>query len=222
METHWKKVRKPESGVFTLSARHGTAWTKAPVFTTQYSSRLFLVPRWRRRMKDWSQRKECGSCCGPVGGHGRVDVGVGCLHFHYGWPLKCMSQGLAWRRGEGRRKCVFIGHSLKGHKDEICFETNDANSVLKSSLALCFKLIKVLLRWCLLKIQALTAAVSGTAHFSSSATEQTLTEDTEETEFTTCLLCIRAWERWCPCLCQCLLCEYVSCAVTIEATRLRC
>lgn len=45
-------------------------------------------------MKDWPQRKECGSCCGPVGGHGRVDVGVGCRRFHYGWPLECVSQGL--------------------------------------------------------------------------------------------------------------------------------
>lgn len=35
-----------------------------------------------------------------LGGHGRVDVGVGCLTLHTGWPLGCMSQGLSlWEKG---------------------------------------------------------------------------------------------------------------------------
>lgn len=29
-----------------------------------------------------------------LGGHGRVNVGVGCLPFDIGWPLGCMTQGL--------------------------------------------------------------------------------------------------------------------------------
>ena len=32
-------------------------------------------------------------------GHGQIDVGVGCLTLHIGWPLGCMSQGLPWEKG---------------------------------------------------------------------------------------------------------------------------
>lgn len=39
-----------------------------------------------------------------LGGHGRVNVGVGCLPFDIGWPLGCMTQGLlredGWRVGK--------------------------------------------------------------------------------------------------------------------------
>lgn len=34
-----------------------------------------------------------------LGGHGRVDVGVGCLPFDIGWPLGCMTQGLLRENG---------------------------------------------------------------------------------------------------------------------------
>lgn len=66
--------------------------------------RLFLLLWQWRRMKDWPQRKECGSCCGLRGSWARVVVGVGCLAFHIGWPLGCMSQGLLWEEGELREK----------------------------------------------------------------------------------------------------------------------
>lgn len=52
-----------------------------------------------------------------LGGHGRVDVGVGCLPFDIGWPLGCMSQGLLLEEGW---KWVFIGESSRGQGEELC------------------------------------------------------------------------------------------------------
>lgn len=52
-----------------------------------------------------------------LGGHGRVDVGVGCLPFDIGWPLGCMSQGLLLEEGW---KWVFIGEPSRGQGEELC------------------------------------------------------------------------------------------------------
>lgn len=45
--------------------------------------------------------------------------GGGCLAFHIGWPLGCMSQGLLWEEGELREKKVFIGWSWRGQRYEL-------------------------------------------------------------------------------------------------------
>lgn len=45
-----------------------------------------------------------------LGGHERIDVGVGCLPFDIGWPLGCMSQGLAVGGGvkEEKNGCSYM------------------------------------------------------------------------------------------------------------------
>lgn len=69
-------------GVFTFSARCSLAWQTAPFLPHNAPCRLFLVQQ--RRMKEVSQRKECGSCCGLGGSWARRSCGGRASAFWHG------------------------------------------------------------------------------------------------------------------------------------------
>ena len=117
-QTHRKKAWQRRSMVCLLYQRTvARPGQKAPGF---WHTMLLAGYFWCPGSGEGWKTSHKGKNVVPVvvlGGHGRVDVGVGCLPFDIGWPLGCMSQGLLLEEGW---KWVFIGEPSRGHGEELC------------------------------------------------------------------------------------------------------
>lgn len=113
-----KKLRKLECDVFTLSARRGM--NKRPRFRrTILLAGYFWCPGGGEGWKSGHKGKNVVPVV-VLEGHGRVDVGVGCLPFHIGWPWGCMSQGLPVGGGVKwvEKGCL----KARGQQNDLCNE----------------------------------------------------------------------------------------------------